>query len=232
MVSWADKLAQPQTAAAPAGDTQLANKRIAVVDANAIIAMGTAVRTLGDVIVSTDEVLAEIKDSAAREALAQLSILCRKPSSAALQRVSAFAQQTGDAYTLSLEDVRLLAVAYTLEEELNGTAHLRAAPPPVRSHVKGSAKAAMPGWGTTAQCEEWDAIDAVADHADGVLCSSRVWPSSCAEDKGHLLTRSARCSDRRRLNFVRSSRGCVDVVYQVVLYVGGTETAGARCRCL
>jgi PIN domain of ribonuclease len=173
MTSWAAKLYQAQPTAAPEPDQSLADKRIAVVDANAIISMGTDVRSLGDVIITTEEVVAEIKDAATRQALPQIPFVFRPPSSDALKAVSAFAKRTGDLFQLSLEDLRLLAVTLTLEEQQHGTDHLRTAPAPVRAHAKQTTAATLPGWGNTTS-DEWSAIDAVKDngaHSQPAGCS-------------------------------------------------------------
>lgn len=171
-MSWAARVADGAPAVEAAREHELQGKRVAVVDANAIISKGATVRALGDVVISTEEVLAEVKDAVAREAMAHIPFECRVPSQQALKAVAAFAKQTGDLYQLSLEDLRLLAVAYTLEQQLHGTEHLRTAPVPVRARAKRSDKAELPGWGNV-QSEEWSAIDAVRD--DGVhICSDIV----------------------------------------------------------
>ena len=158
-MSWAARVAQAAPEVEAATEHELQDKRIAIVDTNAIISRGAAVRGLGDVIVTTEEVLAEVKDAAAREAMAHIPFECQAPTLEALKAVSSFAKQTGDLYQLSLEDVRLLALAYTLEKQLHGTEHLRSAPVPVRSRAKRSDKDELPGWGNV-QSEEWSAIDA------------------------------------------------------------------------
>ena len=169
MVSWAARVAQGEAAPAAAEAPELANKRVAVVDANAIIAMGTTIRSLADVLVTTQEVVDEVKDAAARSALQQLPFVFRSPSSEDVREVSTFASKTGDVFQLSLEDLRLLAVTLALERELHGTSHLRSHPVPVKAHAKQSAAGALPGWGNTTS-EEWAAIDAVHDDGARAHC--------------------------------------------------------------
>lgn len=163
MVTWASVTAQPAPEAAPQVDSALLGKCIAVVDANAIIAMGPAVSSLGQVLVTTEEVLAEVRDPVARQTLEKVDFLCRAPGESARKAVAAFARKTGDLHQLSIEDVRLLSVAYGLEVELNGSAHLRSDPVPVTMHAKATPTGAMPGWGNNGPSDEWAAIDALED---------------------------------------------------------------------
>jgi hypothetical protein len=174
MATWASVMAQPRAEAAPANTEELAGKHVAVVDANAIIAMGTSIVSLGELLVTTEEVLAEIRDANARKAITQIPFVCRAPSDASLRSVSAFARKTGDLHQLSLEDLRLLALAHTLEEKLHGTAHLRTAPVPVKAHAKQKVKGHLPGWGNNGHSEDWDAIDLVQDDGAILIASGRT----------------------------------------------------------
>lgn len=181
MVTWASVTAQPAPEAAPQVDSTLLGKRVAVVDANAIIAMGTALKSLGQVLVTTDEVLEEVRDPVARRAMEQVEFMSHAPGDSALKAVAAFARKTGDMHQLSSEDVRLLAVAYGLETELNGTAHLRTEPVPVTMHTKATPTGAMPGWGNNGQSDEWAAIDALED--DGARNILRAATSASHEQR-------------------------------------------------
>ena len=55
--------------------------------------------------------------------------------------VMAFARDTGELQSLSSVDMKLIALAHTLEVRAHGQANLRARPPPLRVHAKGSVHA-------------------------------------------------------------------------------------------
>lgn len=76
------------------------------------------------------EVLAEIRDKAARERLNSLpfALKIQEPSIESLKFASNFAKKTGDFISLSAPDLRVIALAYQLEVERNGTANIKAAP--------------------------------------------------------------------------------------------------------
>lgn len=161
MASWAALLgAAPEVVPATAQEQREAEP-VAVLDANAIISLGTAAASLAPMLACTDEVLAEIKDASARAALSALSVTTRAPTEAAVRAVATFAARTGDLHQLSTEDVRLIALAYTYETELYGTDHLRTEPVPVRAQGGKAAKQQLPGWG--ASDAGWEAIDNVPD---------------------------------------------------------------------
>jgi RNA-binding protein NOB1 len=163
MASWAQKAAQPPVAAVPETDNDLANKIVAVVDANAIISMGSSIASLGDVLITTEETLAEVRDPSSRRGLELLPIQCRAPTASAIDTVATFARKTGDIHQLSMEDIRLLALTYMLETGVHGCQHIRSQPAPVTTHARQTLKGGLPGWGTNEESEEWDAIDAVGD---------------------------------------------------------------------
>ena len=43
-----------------------------------------------------------------------------------------FSRATGDLQSLSEVDLKLIALAYTLESQVHGTSHLRTKPPPLQ----------------------------------------------------------------------------------------------------
>lgn len=161
MVSWAARLGSIPEVVPATVQEQKEAEPVAVLDANAIIALGTSAASLAPVLACTDEVVAEIKDVSARAALSLLSITTRAPSEAAVRAVATFAARTGDLYQLSTEDVRLIALAYTYEAELYGIEHLRTEPVPVRAQGGKAAGQKLPGWGATDA--GWEAIDKVPD---------------------------------------------------------------------
>lgn len=164
MATWAAKLANvnddPQKQISSTPDDE---QTVAILDANAIISLGEQALTLGDILVTTEEVAAEVKDAASRASLERLCIIRRAPTDDAVRAVAGFASKTGDLHQLSSEDVLLLALAYTCEAERYGISHLRKLPVTVRAHTRRPAATRMPGWGTTSNNEEWEAIDKVQD---------------------------------------------------------------------
>jgi hypothetical protein len=73
--------------------------------------------------------------------------------------VVAFARACGEVASLSAVDVKVIALAHTLETAAHGQAHLRAMPPSARVQSRGTAAAVgkLPGWGE--EGAEWDALD-------------------------------------------------------------------------
>eukprot|EP01006_Ploeotia_vitrea_P037041 TRINITY_DN66083_c9_g4_i1.p1 TRINITY_DN66083_c9_g4~~TRINITY_DN66083_c9_g4_i1.p1 ORF type:complete len:645 (-),score=323.61 TRINITY_DN66083_c9_g4_i1:616-2307(-) len=80
---------------------------------------------------SLPEVLqGEIRDKATREMVEKFpfEIKERQVSDEAMAAVCAFAKQTGDYYTLSAVDLKVIALAYMIEREQNGMRYLRERP--------------------------------------------------------------------------------------------------------
>ena len=76
--------------------------------------------------------------------------------------VKKFAAMTGDLQSLAGTDLKLIALAYTLEEQSVGVAHLRTQPPQrtaLARRPKAAAAKALPGWGSVANPEEWAELD-------------------------------------------------------------------------
>jgi rRNA maturation endonuclease Nob1 len=73
----------------------------------------------------------EIRDSKSRMLLEALpfEIQLREPNKESMRAVSIFARLTGDFASLSLTDLKLMALTYELEVEELGDAHIRAEPP-------------------------------------------------------------------------------------------------------
>ena len=135
---------------------------IAVVDANAVI-RGMNVQRLADAIVTVPAVLAEVRDSASRAALASFHDLAtREPSDESMAAVRRFARATGDSAVLSLVDTQLLALAHTLHVAAHGSAQLRDTPAPLRAAPRRrgrNAAAPMPGWDYVDNAAEWEALE-------------------------------------------------------------------------
>lgn len=70
----------------------------------------------------------------------------------------AFARASGELHSLSTVDIKLIALAHTLEVATHGHANVHSAPPPPRVHSKASVSVKkLPGWGE--EGADWDALD-------------------------------------------------------------------------
>lgn len=102
-----------------------------VIDSGAIIrGHGTNFHRRSERFVTVQEVLEEIRDSKSRDLLASLpyELEVRSPSDDAMQAVAAFARKSGDFAALSLTDLKLIALTYTIEKEITGGANIRTEP--------------------------------------------------------------------------------------------------------
>ena len=98
-----------------------------VIDAGAIIrGHGYTLPNVSNVICTVQEVLNEVRDSKSRHLLETLpySLEIISPSDAAMKAVTQFSKKTGDFAALSLTDLKLIALVYTLEVQLNGEDHI------------------------------------------------------------------------------------------------------------
>ena len=158
-----------------------------VVDANAVMLHGAAVAALGERLYTVPEVLAEVRDARSRLALEALQreIAVREPSEEGVKAVARFARGTGDAHSLSSADTRLMALAWTLEAEAHGTAHLSATPTPLREQSKRERtveESKMPGWGKGVDPAEWEELDRI--NAEAEAAAEAAAATAVGEDKG------------------------------------------------
>ena len=96
-----------------------------------------------------------------------------------------FARATGDVHALSAVDVRLLALAHSLEVAYYGAAHLREQPPPPKlARKKVRESKFLPGWG--AEGGEWAELDKLNEEelaaAEAALMAGG-WVSGCWSDE-------------------------------------------------
>ncbi|KAF8065842.1 NOB1 [Scenedesmus sp. PABB004] len=168
MTSWASIAKAPAAvAAAPADLGADAGLRLLVVDANAIIS-GLRLEGVADRAVTIQEVLDEVRDKQSRQWLAALPypLVVREPAEESLRAVTRFARETGDVAVLSATDLKLLALAHTLEVAAHGGGHLAAHAAQPRVHSKAiTTAAALPGWGSVPNPEDWREVDE-ANEAD------------------------------------------------------------------
>ncbi|XP_028392084.1 RNA-binding protein NOB1-like [Dendronephthya gigantea] len=99
-------------------------------------------------IYTINEVVGEIKSPAVRQRLAVLpyEISFRLPSSDSLHVVSEFAKKTGDFQSLSLVDLKVLALTYQLHKEKCGIDGLRSEPTKQVEVVNKSVQGNVPGF--------------------------------------------------------------------------------------
>jgi RNA-binding protein NOB1 len=88
--------------------------------------------TIASSLITCPEVIHEIKDRDTRELLKTLDIAQKTPSEECMKRIIQFAKKTGDYASLSLADVKVLALTLMLEIEATGGKHLRLEPVPAR----------------------------------------------------------------------------------------------------
>ncbi|KAK4608316.1 hypothetical protein RGQ29_001930 [Quercus rubra] len=122
---------------------------VAIVDANALIEGGNKLTRSADKLVTVLEVMAK------------------------------FARAIGDLQTLSDVDLKLIALAYTLEAQIRGTKHIRDCPPPVHVvNAKRLPEKELPGWGSNVpNLGEWEALERALVGDGGMSNSnSRILP--------------------------------------------------------
>lgn len=105
---------------------------VLVVDSGAIIrGHGTNFHKRALRFVTVQEVLSEVRDSKARELLGALpfELEIRSPTEESMAAVAQFARKSGDFAALSLTDIKLIAMTYSIEKELTGGARIRTEPP-------------------------------------------------------------------------------------------------------
>ncbi|TPX33780.1 hypothetical protein SmJEL517_g03410 [Synchytrium microbalum] len=108
-----------------------------VLDANAFFKVAPSqIAQYADKFVTIPEVLQEIKDRQSKSALVDgqlhYDLTTRSPSDEAVVAVTTFSKRTGDYPVLSRTDIRLIALAWTLEKEENGMTNLKSDPQPIR----------------------------------------------------------------------------------------------------
>ncbi|ORE01806.1 hypothetical protein BCV72DRAFT_265584 [Rhizopus microsporus var. microsporus] len=133
-----------------------------IVDTNAII-NGTTLGNLAEEYYTCPEVLNEVRSAHSREFLTRLPFELKllNPSEESMKAVIEFSKKTGDYGVLSVPDLKVLALTYTLEKRENGDANIRKEPlvtrptgtlpsaPPPRSYIKNPAPAKVvdeDGW--------------------------------------------------------------------------------------
>ncbi|KAJ6643904.1 RNA-binding protein NOB1 [Pseudolycoriella hygida] len=89
-----------------------------------------ALQDYADYVITVPEVINEIKNKRQLKRLCVLpyDLTIDEPSPESVRHVIDFAKKTGDYFSLSSADIKVLALTYQLEKELVGEAHLRTEP--------------------------------------------------------------------------------------------------------
>ena len=100
--------------------------KILIVDTGSII-KGLKLEKFGNDFYTVAEVLNEIKDSKSKHILSMLpfELKIREPSLESLNMVKSYAKKTGDYNSLSKVDLKVLALTYMFENELNGQKNIK-----------------------------------------------------------------------------------------------------------
>lgn len=145
------------------------NATVAVIDANAVIQRNGLINLnqKADRIVTIAEVLTEIRDAESRQTVASLPFRIEtiEPHEESMKAVVSFARATGDLHALSSVDMRLIALARTLEVEYYGDGHLRTRPAAPKVSKKSAVDSkVLPGWG--AEGGDWAEIDRINEEEE------------------------------------------------------------------
>lgn len=119
--------AEPTTIKNPSDASQMQNLEYLVIDSGAIIRGHSYTLSNHTKRVCTiQEVINEIRDSKSRNLLDLLpyTLEIMSPSDSAMKAVIDFSKKTGDFAVLSLTDLKLIALMYTLEASVNGSEKL------------------------------------------------------------------------------------------------------------
>jgi RNA-binding protein NOB1 len=149
---------------------------LAIIDANAILKNESRKLSedLFQELCTTEEVLNEIKDKRAKAVLQGDTnwqrMTCARADEEDVEKVKAFARKTGDLGALSEADVRVIALALTMEKRRNGGSllHLRTEPMEVRKYRRRASKASqpMPGWDFVSNEDDWKELDEMNEEAE------------------------------------------------------------------
>ncbi|CAM6068123.1 unnamed protein product [Sphagnum tenellum] len=164
--------------------------RTLVVDANAIIGGASHLLGAADRFFTIRQVLEEVRDPISRLQMASvpLTLECVEPEKEAITKVVQFARATGDLQALSEVDLKLIALAYTLETQAHGTSHLRSKPPPLQvTPVQNHRQKEPPGWGTNVpNLQEWEELPE-EDTSGNEPGEKHIQGISSSRDQSHIL---------------------------------------------
>ncbi|KAI9032769.1 Nin one binding Zn-ribbon like-domain-containing protein [Phycomyces nitens] len=100
-----------------------------IIDTNAIV-NGLSLRSLAEEFYTCPEVMAEVRSSHSRDFLTRLpfEILIEQPSEESMKAVVEFSKKTGDYASLSIPDLKVLALAHTFAMKAPGHEDIRSEP--------------------------------------------------------------------------------------------------------
>lgn len=105
--------------------------------------------------------------------------------------VTKFARATGDFQTLSLVDIKLIALTYELEDQVNGTRNLRDVPPPIKNvRVKRLPEKKLPWGSNDANSKDWEALEEETEEKSS--SNSKILP---LKDLDMNIIPSDKCSE-------------------------------------
>lgn len=192
--SWAAVAVSEQPAKGAAAPTAEAASTMstAVIDANAIMG-GFPLDRLAERLVTIPEVLEEVRDAKSRERLAALHVVLEtlEPTAEAVAAVTRFARATGDLHSLSAVDIKLVALAYTLEAATYGTSHLRdlPAPPRAKPRKRGPDARRLPGWGQAGGI--WTELDKLDEEAEAAAAAASSMGGSAVQAAQPAISEAA-----------------------------------------
>ena len=209
---------------APSAPTASSSVTKVVVDTNAIV-KGFRLERFADEAVTIPEVLAEVRDRQARHTLATLpfELKVQDPDADSIAAVRRFAKLTGDIGALSEPDVRCIALAYMLERDAHGTAHLRTSPAPVvLSKHKHNKASKMAGWDFVPNQDDWAELDEMNAEAEAAAeaVAKRMAAVSVSDEP------------RNEPNLPKSARIAAEVAAEVAAERGAgsiPDAAGSEC---
>lgn len=151
---------------------------------------------------TTREVLEEVRDQRSLQYIQTLPfpIETAEPSEDAVKAVLKFARATGDIHSLSRADVRLIALAYTLECKAHGAGHLRAEPGErkIVKHRKGNRTRGLPGWDFVTNEAEWAELDELEGDTSQPQAESRILGSGAASTSAAVAAAVAAAEESMR----------------------------------
>ncbi|KAI7875385.1 hypothetical protein K492DRAFT_104948, partial [Lichtheimia hyalospora FSU 10163] len=162
-----------------------------VIDTNAIV-HGTTLVNVAREYYTCPEVIEEIRSSHSRQYLDQLpfEIKIEDPTENAMRAVLEFSKKTGDFASLSMPDIKVMALTYTLEERANGLDNIRSEP--LRIRPTGKLPSAPPQ-NTASKVQDDDEDDEPSVDEDG-------WEIAKPKKKGPFKKHTSNKKSEKKAN--------------------------------
>ncbi|KAL2915440.1 20S-pre-rRNA D-site endonuclease nob1 [Polyrhizophydium stewartii] len=176
------------TASTNAAPTSARRVHALIVDAGPLIkGQHQRIAQLADKFYTVADVMKELRDSQTREWLATLpfELVVRAPSDEAMAAVVAFAKKTGDFSSLSVADLRIMALTWMIEKETNGVEHLRKEP--IRAALSVGGKKVVPAAPPSGQAAAAPAAPPAGEpQASAQAAEAQAAEGQASEQKGDL----------------------------------------------